>query len=92
MLAPEAPVTYEYSTRTRIQQKLAPDELKAPDRQHKSSFTAEIVNASRSRRGQTGVHDQREVPRLKLGVRVATNLMFTNPTVSPVAALYFIDP
>ena len=35
-----------------------------------------IVNASRSRRGQTGVHHQREVPRLKLGVRVATDLVF----------------
>ena len=32
-----------------------------------------IVNASRSRRSQTGVHDRRGVARLKLGVRIAMN-------------------
>ena len=31
----------------------------------------QIVNASRSRRGQTGVHDQHEVARLNLGIRAA---------------------
>ena len=36
-----------------------------------SIHITKIVNASRACRGQTGVHDQREVPRLKLGVRVA---------------------
>ena len=37
----------------------------------KQRFFKQIVNASRSRRGQTSVHDRRGVARLKLGVRIA---------------------
>ena len=39
------------------------------EKDHAVGVTLQIVNASRSRRGQTGVHDRREVARLKLGVQ-----------------------
>ena len=34
-----------------------------------------ILNASRSRRGKTGVHDQHEVARLKLSISAAMDLI-----------------